>query len=84
MFYLLYRTVGPEDFRRIAGGFYQTHAVNGGSADDFVTYAQSVAGPDLAPLFQDWMYTTGWWNRVREARDVEDLIAQYVGTRPAS
>jgi hypothetical protein len=77
MFYLLYRTVGPEDFRRIVGGFYQTHAVDGGSTDDFVAYAQRVAGPDLAPLFQDWVYTTGWWNRVREAKDVEDLITQY-------
>lgn len=77
MFYVLYRTVGPEEFRRIVGGFYQANAVSGGSTDDFVAYATDVAGPQLEPLFRDWVYTTAWWDLVREAHNVDQLVAHY-------
>jgi aminopeptidase N len=77
MFYVFYRTVGPEKFRRIVGGFYQANAVKGASTDDFVAYAQGVAGAQLEPLFRDWIYTTAWWDVVREAGTVEQLVTRY-------
>jgi hypothetical protein len=82
MFYVFYRTVGPEKFRRIVGGFYQANAVKGASTDDFVAYAQGVAGAQLEPLFRDWIYTTAWWDVVREAGTVEQLVTRY--SKPAS
>lgn len=77
MFYLLYRIVGPEDFRRTVGGFYQRYAVDGATTDDFVTYVRQVGGPATDALFRDWLYTVDWWALVESGTDIEDLVARY-------
>jgi aminopeptidase N len=77
MFDVLHRTVGRESFDRVIGGFYRRYAETGGSTDDFVRLASEASGRDLSPLFDDWMYSTRWYQRLKEGENTEDFAAGY-------
>jgi hypothetical protein len=77
MFHVLYDVVGPERFNRIIGGFYQTYADSGATTDEFVAYAKGIGGGDLDALFQDWLYTTRWYDYVSAGEGIEELAARY-------
>jgi aminopeptidase N len=76
-FDLLYRTVGLDHFNRIVGGYYQERALSGGTTRDFVAHARRVAGARVDPLAQDWIFTTGWAQRIERAPSIEALAASY-------
>jgi hypothetical protein len=76
-FHVLYDVVGPERFNRIIGGFYQTYADSGATTDEFVAYAKGIGGGDLDALFQDWLYTTRWYDYVSAGEGIEELAARY-------
>jgi hypothetical protein len=73
MFDVLHRTVGDEEFLAILGGFYQRYAESGASTEEFVRFADETSRLDLAPFFDDWMYTTHWYERLRDARSIREL-----------
>jgi hypothetical protein len=77
MFYVLYRTAGPERFHKIVGGYYQRHHDSGGTTDEFVKEAVAEAGPRAAAIFRDWLTTTAWCERLVSERDVARLAASY-------
>jgi aminopeptidase N len=77
MFDVLHRTVGREAFDRVIGGFYARYADTGASTDDFARLASEASGHDLAPLFDDWMYTTRWYDRIKAGATTEDFAAGY-------
>jgi len=77
MFNVLYDVVGQERFNRIIGGFYQTYADQGATTDEFVAYAKGVGGGDLDALFQDWLYTTRWYDYVSAGEAMDELAARY-------
>ncbi len=77
MFSVLYDVVGQERFNRIIGGFYQTYADQGATTDEFVAYAKRVGGGDLDALFQDWLYTTRWYDYVSAGEGMEELAERY-------
>lgn len=77
MFQVLYEVVGQERFNQIIGGFYQTYADQGATTEQFVSYAKGVGGGDLEALFQDWLYTTKWYDYVSAGERIEELAARY-------
>ena len=77
MFDVLHRTLGREAFDRVIGGFYARYADSGASTDDFARFASEASGRDLTPLFDDWMYTTRWYDRMKAGETTEDVAAGY-------
>ncbi len=82
MFYALYRLVGPQSFDAIIGGYYQAHQAAGATTEQFVHLAQSVAGRDLSPFFQDWLYSPRWYEILEAGVKVRDLAERYRETSP--
>lgn len=86
LFHLLYGAVGPERFRAIVGGYSRQYAASGGSTRDLAAYAIRTAAAgtapvDLAPLFDDWVFTTGWWPAIRGGATYADLVRRYQSPR---
>jgi hypothetical protein len=77
MFDVLHRLVGDEEFFAIVGGFYQRYAQNGASTEEFVRFADDTSRLDLQPFFQDWMYTTRWYEQLRDGTPIRDFPAIY-------
>ncbi len=72
MFGVLYQLIGQEGLNQLVGGFYQEHHASGASTADFVARANDVAGLDLEPFFQDWLYTSEY----KRFLDTELTLAQ--------
>ena len=77
LFDVLYRLAGEGEFNSIVGGFYRRYAESGASTDDFVRYAQRVAGDRLRPFFDDWVYTTKWYDQLSAGASVADFVRRY-------
>jgi len=77
MFGVLYHLVGLDAFNEMVGGFYQAHHATGASTDDFVARATTVAPLDLAPFFQDWLYSTGYRRFLNGDRSLAAIADTY-------
>jgi aminopeptidase N len=51
--------VGDATFFKILRTWYMTHRYGNGSTEQFTALASKVAGQDLNPFFQTWIYSTG-------------------------
>ncbi len=80
LFHLLYGVVGPERFRAIIGGFSRQYATTGASTSDLTAYASRTARMDLKRLFDDWVYTTGWWPAIKDGATYAELVRRYQAT----
>lgn len=78
MFDLLYRLSGSAAFNEMIGGYYQQFGSTGGTTDDFVRLASGISPTDLTPLFRDWIYTTGWTERIEANDGIDDLLRHYL------
>jgi aminopeptidase N len=76
-FHLLYGVVGPERFRAIIGGFSHQYATSGASTRDLAAFASRAAHMDLKPLFDDWVFTTGWWPAIKDGATYAALVRRY-------
>jgi aminopeptidase N len=77
MFHVLHQLVGAEQFNRVVGDFYQEYAASGATTNDFVTHANRVTTIDLTRFFDDWIYTTKWYDPVKAGTSVEEMVARY-------
>jgi len=77
MFDQLYRLIGQDEFNAVIGGYNSKYISTGATTDDFVKYAIETSSFDLTEFFQDWVYTTRWYDRICEAQTVNDLTAYY-------
>lgn len=77
LFHLLYGVVGAERFRAIIGGFSRQYATTGASTSDLVSYAGRTARMNLKPLFDDWVFTTGWWAAIKDGATYPELVRRY-------
>jgi aminopeptidase N len=80
-FHLLYGVVGPERFRAIIGGFSSQYATTGASTRDLTAFASRTAPMDLNSLFDDWVYTTGWWPAIKNGATYAELVGRYQAAR---
>jgi hypothetical protein len=84
LFHLLYGVVGPERFRAIIGGFSRQYATTGASTSDLVAFASRTAHMDLKQLFDDWVYTTGWWSAIKNGATYTELVRHYQSAQGGS
>jgi len=77
MFDLLYRLVGPAGFNKAIGNYYQQFGEPGGTTEDFIQLISRNSPTDLSRLFEDWIYTSRWAERVVESRKLQDLLHHY-------
>jgi hypothetical protein len=80
-FDLLYRLAGADDFNRIIGRFAADFGTSGGSTQDLVGVVRKEAKRDLSQLNNDWIFTTGWADRVMQAATIQELEAYYRSAR---
>jgi hypothetical protein len=74
---VLHELVGPGAFREIVGGFYRRYHASGATTSDLASYARSVAPVGLDVFFDDWIYTTGWVERVKTYGTAQEIAASY-------
>lgn len=79
MFDTLHRLVGEAEFMAIVGGFHREYADTGASTEEFVRFADATSRLDLEPFFEEWMYTTRWYERLRDGTPMADLPGVYAG-----
>jgi hypothetical protein len=84
MFAVLHKTVGPEAFRAIIGGFYQQYRATGATTQDFIRFAGERGGAAVQALLADWMTSTRWTQALSAGRSLDDIAASYrtVAARP--
>jgi hypothetical protein len=77
-FDLLYRLVGRDVFNQIIGRYYAKYNGSGGSTREFMAVASSTAeSVNLQRLFDDWVFTTSWVDRIAQGNDVAALAEYY-------
>jgi len=77
MFDLMYHLAGPDEFNKMIGGYYQTYVKSGASTNDLVQFAKQTCSTDLDLLFNDWVYTTNWYTRIRQVKTIDELRGFY-------
>jgi hypothetical protein len=73
MFSALYETLGADGFNRAVGGYYQKYAKTGGTTRQFADFVIAQSPCDVKPLFDEWLYSTAWHQRLGEAKQLRDL-----------
>jgi hypothetical protein len=85
MFYQLHQLLGAEGFDRAIGGWYQERRERGGTTDEFVRSVKRSAGIPLDRFFDDWVYTTRWYQRLSAGETPRQMVDSYRGgPRPRS
>jgi Peptidase family M1 domain len=77
LFAVMHELLGERGFNTVIRECHRRHGERGGTLDDFVRTAEEVAPQDLRDFFKDWIYTTGWVDRLVAAGSVEDLATVY-------
>jgi aminopeptidase N len=76
-FDLLDRLVGMETFHAIVREYVARYAATGGTTEQLMEIIRTRGGGDVEPLLRDWIYTTGWAERIERAQTVRELTATY-------
>ncbi len=77
MFATLYNVLGEETFDRALYGHYQAHKQSGTNTDDMVRAFVDVGGPVARRIFDDWLESTAWVNRLNDASSLQAMFDDY-------
>ena len=77
MFAALYHALGHEAFDRALHRHYQARKASGTSTDDIVRAFVDVGGPVAQRIFDDWLESTAWVRRVRDAASLQAMFDGY-------
>jgi hypothetical protein len=77
MFALIEKTVGPQTFRAIVGGFYQKYKSAGATTQDFIAFAGKRGGAPVRALLADWMTSTRWIALLATNQSLDRIAASY-------
>ena len=77
MFAVLEKTVGPEKFREIVGGFYQKYKVTGATTQELIAFAVQAGGAPVETLLSEWMTSTRWAERILAGQSLSEIAASY-------
>lgn len=83
MFALLEKTVGPEKFREIVGGFYQKFKESGATTADFVSFAKARGGAPAERLLAEWLTSTRWLSNLRSGETLSAMARRYLSSEAA-
>jgi hypothetical protein len=77
MFAVLYHALGDEAFDQALRLHYQRHKASGTSTNDLVQAFVDVGGLVARRVFDDWLDSTAWVRRLREAGSLQAMIDGY-------
>ncbi|MCG3771366.1 MAG: hypothetical protein JW384_02552 [Nitrosomonadaceae bacterium] len=64
MFWALFKALGKSEFDTLLGGYFSTYRESGSTTAQFVDCLRTHSRVDLQPLFDEWLYTTRWADRL--------------------
>lgn len=76
-FYLLYNSVGHDEFVKAYGSFFQKYAESGTTTDEFFRYFDAHTKTDVSRLFDEWMYGTEYADLIVNETPIDDIQARY-------
>ncbi len=56
---------------------FRAYRSTGSDTDEFVRYVSEQTAEDLGPLFEEWVFSVNWLERLRAGDTLEDLVASY-------
>ena len=77
MFAALYHALGEEVFDRALYWHYQARKASGTSTDDLVRAFVDVGGPVAQRIFDDWLESTAWIERLRDSASLQAMFDGY-------
>lgn len=77
MFAALYAALGEEAFDGALRAHFQAHQASGTTTDDLVRAFVEAGGPPARQIFADWLDSTAWVDRLREAGSVHEVLDGY-------
>jgi hypothetical protein len=77
MFAGLYHALGEHSFDRALRQHFQATQTTGTSTDDLVRAFVDVGGPPARRIFDDWLESTAWVDRLREAPSLDAVFDAY-------
>jgi hypothetical protein len=81
MFALLEKTAGSDEFFRLLRDFYQQYKISGADTARFASFAGDRGGLPVRALLADWLTSTNWVAKVRSARPLDAIAAEYRAAR---
>ncbi len=77
MFYVLYRVLGETTFDRLMSGYFDQYRERGSDTQQFADYFIDNSPIDIAAVFEDWLFTPRWFQRLGSTETMRDLVASY-------
>lgn len=77
MFAALYSALGEEAFDRALRQHFQTHKASGTRTDDLIKAFVGVGGPVAQWIFEDWLESTSWLDRLRGTPSLQAMFDAY-------
>lgn len=77
MFYALYEVLGADAFDRALGEWFDRYRGSGSTTRQFVELTQARTDIDLEALFEDWLFTPRWRERLESGESLAEMIAGY-------
>ena len=74
MFAALYHALGESAFDRALRRHFQAHKLSGANTDDMVRAFVDVGGSVAQRIFNDWLATTAWIDRLRDADSLQAVF----------
>ena len=76
-FGIVFELVGEEAFLRVLGDHYQTFHNTGADIPTFMAYLDNSTEVNLAPVIEDWIFTTGFQEKLAKAESFPALVDMY-------
>ncbi len=83
MFYGFYRLAGPAAFNAALRDYCTRYHATGGSTLQLVEAARHASPVELGPFFRDWLFTTGWKERLARYPTFREAVESYRGEAAA-
>ena len=73
LFWALYRRLGPQTWRDVLGGYFRTYRPQGSTSEQFVRFVVDHASPDVTEIFEDWLLSARWAQRLAAGAPVGEV-----------
>jgi hypothetical protein len=77
MFYVLQRSLGQPALDAALGRYIRDYRDSGSSTEQFVDSVIGATGATARAVFDDWLYSTSWLDRLNAGVSLDDMIAAY-------
>jgi hypothetical protein len=77
LFYILYKLLGDEEFDALLRDYFEAYRDSGSTTDDFVRHMNHGSKLGLEPVFDDWLFTTRWAERLTAGESLREIVDSY-------